>query len=460
MKTRTLLVLSATAIAMMDSATPAGAQEQGSTTWSLAALGDAMINRRIMPFDQAGDPQFQGMARIIRGTDVAMANLEMSLFRMSEFNGWPHFPTAQIMGNWQVGPPEGAVDLKHLGLDFLNRANHHATDYGIEGVRMTSRLLDENGLVHAGSGMNLAEASRPGYVDTPKGRIAFIGLATTFAPWSRAGAARPDMRGRPGLNALRVDTTYEADAATFDMLRTASAAGLGDGARSTGEVVRVLGRAVRRGDRNRMIATVNASDQARILREIRNASKQANFVVVTSHSHESTAVPPAWFSEFIKKCLDAGAVAYVASGPHAVRGVEVYRGKPIFYGLGMFIMHNFTNDRMPAEMYEYYGLPDTALASDVYDARFPVEPSREEFESVIAVPTFRGSALVDLRLYPLDLGHQAPWAQRGTPRLAGEEIGRRIIDRIAKMSAPLGTTITYQNGIGVWRAGTAQAGSR
>src|SRR5205809_4849348 len=49
------------------------------TRWSFAAVGDAIINRRLAPFDNANDPRFQEMARIIRGADVAMVNLEMSL---------------------------------------------------------------------------------------------------------------------------------------------------------------------------------------------------------------------------------------------------------------------------------------------------------------------------------------------------------------------------------------------
>jgi poly-gamma-glutamate synthesis protein (capsule biosynthesis protein) len=48
-------------------------------------------------------------------------------------------------------------------------------------------------------------------------------------------------------------------------------------------------------------------------------------------------------------------------------------------------------------------------------------------------------------------GQREPRSQRGTPRLADEATGRKIIDRLAKMSAPLGTTIAYENGVGVWR---------
>ena len=437
------------------------------TTWSLAAVGDAIITRRVALYDTPADPRFQDMATVIRGADVAMVNLEISLFRLSEFRGWPEVENG---GNWELGPPEAATDLKQLGFDLFNRANNHTTDYGVEGMRLTNRLLDEIGVVHAGSGNNLGAAARPGYLDTPKGRIAFIGLATTFTPMSRAGAARPDMVGRPGLNALRIERTYEADPATFEALR-AAASGFsgnppGSGGGGDGDQVRLLTQTVRKGTQTRTITTVNKVDEERILREIRNASLQADYVVVTSHSHESTVVPPPWLSGWIKKCLDAGATTYVIHGPHLLRGIEIYKGKPIFYSLANFIFQNETIDPMPSDNYEDFALPDTALATQLYDARFRngtsgFPASAEYYESVVAVPTFKGSQLVDLKLYPIDLAQKAPRSQRGTPRLADEATSRKIIDRLAKMSAPLGTTIVYRNGVGLWQpAGTPQSGGK
>jgi poly-gamma-glutamate synthesis protein (capsule biosynthesis protein) len=439
------------------------------TTWSLAAVGDAIITRRVALYDNPGDPRFQDMVKVIRGADAAMVNLEISLFRLSEFRGWPEVENG---GNWELGPPEAATDLKQLGFDLFNRANNHTTDYGVEGLRLTNRLLDQIGVVHAGAGNNLGEASRPGYLDTPKGRIAFIGLATTFTPMSRAGAARPDMVGRPGLSALRVERTYEADPATFEALRAAAAgfsgappAG-GSGGRGGGvDQVRLLTQTVRKGTQTRTITTVNKLDEDRILREIRNASMQADYVVVTSHSHESTVVPPPWLSGWIKKCLDAGAATYVIHGPHLLRGIEIYKGKPIFYSLANFIFQNETIDPMPSDNYEEFGLPDTALASALYDARFNkgttgFPANAEYYESVIAVPTFKGNQLIDLKLHPIDLAQTAPRSQRGTPRLADEATSRKIIERIARMSAPLGTTIVYQNGIGVWRPSVSPASGK
>ena len=425
------------------------------TTWSLAVVGDAIITRRVAQFDNPADPRFQDMAKAIRGADAAMVNLEISLFRLSEFKGWPEVENG---GNWELGPPEAAHDLKQLGFDLYNRANNHTTDYGVEGMRLTDKLLDDLGLVHAGSGVNLGDASRPGYLDTPKGRIAFIGLATTFETMSRAGEPRGPVPGRPGLNALRIEDSYEADPQTFENLRAAAVAlagGHADEAVNEDEV-ELLTQIVRRGEKTRTITTVNAVDEARILREIRNATSMADYVVVTSHSHESTVVPPVWLSEFIKKCLDAGAATYVIHGPHLLHGIEIYKGKPIFYSLGNFIFQNETIDPMPTDHYELFGLPETALAADLYDARFDngttgFPSDAEYYESVIAVPTFQGQQLMELKLYPIELGHKAPRSQRGTPRLADEATGRKIIERLAEMSKPLGTTIIYQNGIGVWK---------
>lgn len=430
------------------------------TEWTLAAVGDAIITRRIALFDHPGDPSFQAMAKVIRDADAAFLNLEISLFRLSEFKGWPEVENG---GNWELGPPEAALDLKDMGFDLMNRANNHTTDYGVEGMRMTSRLLDELGIVQAGVGENLGEASRPGYLDTRKGRIALIGLATTFTPMSRAGASRPDMRGRPGLNALRVERRYEADPATFEMLRGVAEALGGRVPEGAEEPLRVLGTTVHRGPQTRVIETVNRVDEARILREVRNAARLADYVIVTSHSHEpgnQSTQPPPWLVQFAKKCLDAGAVTYIVHGPHQLRGIEIYNGKPIFYSLGNFIFQNETIDPMPADNYEQYGLGDTALAADLYDVRFrggttgfPSSPVW--YESVIAVPTFRGTRLADLKLYPIDLAQKAPRSQRGTPRLAAPETGRKIVDRLARLSAPFGTRIVYENGIGVWKPGPA-----
>ena len=104
------------------------------------------------------------------------------------------------------------------GFDMANFANNHTGDYGIPGMVETMRNLERAGLVHSGAGMNLGRASAPAYLDTKKGRVALIGLASTFGhqgaglrsasaeiAQARAAPTRSDSRGGD-----RGSTRYES----------------------------------------------------------------------------------------------------------------------------------------------------------------------------------------------------------------------------------------------------------
>ena len=116
---------------------------------------------------------------------------------------------------------------------------------------------------------------------------------------------------------------------------------------------------------------------------------------------------------------------------------------------------------MPSDQRTRYGLPLNKLASEIYDTRFQVDDNgnpttgfpigSEWYESVVAVAEFEGDEVVEIRLYPIELGWKSPRSQRGTPRLAPETLGRKIIENLADLSAPFGTRIDYEDGIGIWR---------
>ncbi len=190
---------------------------------------------------------------------------------------------------------------------------------------------------------------------------------------------------------------------------------------------------------------------------VSNASRQADYTIVSSHTHEGGAnryAPPAFFVAFAHKMVDAGADVVTASGPHVLRGIEIYKGKPIFYSLGDFIFQNETLLRQPPENYEPLGMPRDSGVADFNDRRsnngksgFPADPYI--FESVVAMPRFVGKRLTELKLYPISLGFGQPRSQRGRPVLAGPELGRKIIDDLRKFSAPFGTTIDFRDGTGI-----------
>ena len=374
MKTSRLVVTALTIMTIGTGHTksaPAGLPDE--PIWSLAATGDSIITRRIAVYD---DEPFTRLIDIIRNADVAFTNLECQLFRFSEFKGYPQ---AENGGGYELGPPEAAADLKWAGFDIVNRANNHTTDYGVEGMFETSKALDAVGLIHAGVGRNAGEASRASYLDTNKGRVALIGLATTFSPMERAGEARQDIQGRPGLNGLRVDRTFQLAPQDMTALRRIVRGLGGTTPDSDSDPIRFRGLTFAPGATTTVIEKVNPRDEERILRNIRSASRQADYVIVTSHSHEAGPTPddpPPFLVEFIKKCIDAGATTYIVHGPHRLRGIEIYKGRPIFYSLADFIFqYETTEPRAPTSTTALTCLTQTRWSASCTSARTSGAPT-------------------------------------------------------------------------------------
>ena len=161
-----------------------------------------------------------------------------------------------------------------------------------------------------------------------------------------------DTRARPGLNPLRFTTTYVVTRQQFDNLRSAAAAagvGGGRGARGNGDrplnEMTIFDRHFVVGDKQETRTEPLKEDLEGIAAVVRNASKQADYTIVNSHTHEGGAdryQPPQFFVVFAHAMIDAGADVVTASGPHVLRGVEIYKGKPILHGLGNFIFENET----------------------------------------------------------------------------------------------------------------------
>ena len=79
-------------------------------------------------------------------------------------------------------------------------------------------------------------------------------------------------------------------------------------------------------------------------------------------------------------------------------------------------------------------------------------PFPAKYESFIAISEFSGGTLEEVRLHPVELRYAAErMAHRGIPRIAPPETGQRILTRLRELSAPYGTTISIENGIGIIR---------
>src|SRR5262249_34687917 len=76
--------------------------------------------------------------------------------------------------------------------------------YGAGGVLETHRHAAAAGLIIAGSGADLQEARAPRLLAHDGGSVALVAATASFGSQAKASAARPDMRGRPGINPLKL----------------------------------------------------------------------------------------------------------------------------------------------------------------------------------------------------------------------------------------------------------------
>lgn len=421
-------------------------------TIRMALGGDALITRRLRPFSE---PDFLRVRELFTGSQVGFMNLEMLFHRYEE----DVIPAAESGGTHMAAHPDMAGELVWFGVNMVSTANNHTMDYSAGGLRATVRALDAVGLQHAGAGENLALARAPAYLETAGGRVALISVASTFPSHMRAGAQRGDVRGRPGLSPLRFESVQVLEPGRLDTLRQLRDA-LGLGGSDTGDRVTLLGRTFVEGEIPGELTRAHPEDLAEIVASVRDARRQADWVIVTSHTHESRGprqVPPDFLVELAHAVIDAGADVFTGHGPHILRGVEIYRGKPIFYSLSDIIRQNQTVPLLPADSYETFRLPPGSLPSDWYDARAE-EPGRawrrelDYFDTAVAVVQFQEGTLERVEIHPVLLGHQEHRARSGRPMYAAGEDAARVIETMRVLSEPFGTNIRFEGGFGVIRA--------
>ena len=258
----------------------------------IALAGDCMPTRRLSVYDE---PAYTALVAAFRDADAGFVNLETVV--RNEDEGSP----AMGQGTPMTTPPALLEDLKWMGVSLVSCANNHAFDHGEGGLLATLRHLDAAGIVHAGTGRNLAAARRPAYCDTRAGRVALVAVTATFKPYTRAGAQRGDMHGRPGVNPLGSRTTYRVDGAAFDELRRTSRELGFDRVRARNrnhfysateapperaEELELFGQHFVRGADFGATSIGAADDFDGNLRSIREAKRQADWVIVSVHSHE------------------------------------------------------------------------------------------------------------------------------------------------------------------------------
>jgi len=423
--------------------------------FSVVATGDSMLVQRLA----YNDPACLELKKLFSTADVRFTNFELQI------HDFEVFPSAVSGGTWVAARPAVIDDLKWLGFNIFAAATNHTLDWGLDGLVTTMRHLNEKQCLYAGIGMNLAEASMPKYLDVPQGRVALISVCSTGPNWYIAGQARPDVLGRPGLNMLRFTTINYLPKEDLARLKAIVSKTNVNAKRLLSEQEGfdkpLPGFAV--GTERFEEGTpgtktfCNKEDLARIKAAIEEAKQQADIVLISHHAHEfggtQKIIPADYIKEFAHFCIDAGVDAYLGHGPHILRGIEIYKEKPVFYSLGDFFIQNDSIERQPADFYAKYGLGAEATVAQGFAARSKNNTrglmcDKLALESCLTKFVVEGHTIKEVELIPLSLGPDKPRSRRGRPEIADKEDGKRILAYLQELSKEFGTKIAIKAGKG------------
>jgi poly-gamma-glutamate capsule biosynthesis protein CapA/YwtB (metallophosphatase superfamily) len=257
---------------------------------SIVFTGDIMLwDRYEEPIARKGvDYPFEAVASVLRDATLTVGNLEC--------------PVTVDAGKKALGryiyqaPPKTLPALLNAGYDVMDLANNHIRDCRQDGVLETMRRLEESGLKHFGAGENAATSANILYVDAAGLRIAFIGFLS------------PEIYLHTDKNLSKSRLAI----ARLGLIRDVAAKEDTPGA--------WLPR-----------------DEKDVAAVVAQARAQADLVCVVGHwgvryrrfVHE-------YQEKVAHAAVDAGADIVLGSHAHFWQPAEVYRGKPILYGLGNF----------------------------------------------------------------------------------------------------------------------------
>jgi hypothetical protein len=335
-----------------------------------------------------------------------------------------------------------------------------------EGLVRTMSVLKAAKLLFTGIGHDLWEASHPVYLDVPGSRVALIACTSTMESGWQAADKAHGVDARPGVNPLRFTRLFTLVRTHFESLLSLSRAlsfdkvedwhvwmGHRAPVKDAQHELRFLDCVFRAGQSNRVSSRVHLVDFERLIMRIREGAQLAGYVIISIHSHEfedDLEKPAQFLVQVARECIKAGAHVVAMSGPHLLRGAELFENGIIFYGLGNFFFQYETMARVPAEGYVNAGLdPRKSHLGDFMDKAIPgLRADPRYWESVVPVCVFRDGRLAEAEVYPIEISNQSCRSERGTPDLATKGRDKTILERFNHLCRPFGTHVKMNHGIG------------
>ena len=166
-------------------------------------------------------------------------------------------------------------------------------------------------------------------------------------------------------------------------------------------------------------------DRREILEQIRTGKQASDIMVTNGHWHQNRYdfqsysydhFPPAFEIAFAHDAIDNGDDVFIAQGVHTIRGVEIYKGRPIFYGTGSFVWQSAIKPvpKGRGGAGAASGAPEAARAEvsappregaaivGEHEVQNRTGQLRSNLEAILAWSHFENGRLSEVRLYPVD----------------------------------------------------------
>jgi poly-gamma-glutamate capsule biosynthesis protein CapA/YwtB (metallophosphatase superfamily) len=246
------------------------------------------------------DPQepFRKVRDALNAADVVFGNLECCLHL-------PPLRHSHANEGFFADPAVGGEALKLAGLHSVGIANN--VNYGAGNIAASIARLDQIGVLHTGAGPDLAAARAPAIVERNGLKVGFLQRSSVY--WPTDHEARADA---PGIAVLRGHTAYHVP-----MGRTHAG----------------IPPANRPGVAPTVITWADPAYLAEFGQDIAALRPRVDILVASCHWGLGRE-PLQYMTEIGRAAIDAGADVVMGHGPHDLLPVELYRGRPIYYGLG------------------------------------------------------------------------------------------------------------------------------
>ena len=248
-----------------------------------------------VPFGLIGDE--------LRVADLIFSNLECLLYTA---------PPGHSVSNegFFADPAIGGEALKRAGISAVGIANN--VHYGEAAITASIARLDQLGILHVGGGANLAAARAPAILERNGLRFGFLQRSSVY--WPTNHEARKDAAG---IAVLKGHTAYHVP---MSRLRPG------------------MPPPNRPGVPPEIITWADKVYLTELADDIAGLRPQVDILVASCHWGLGKDVL-AYMTEIAHAAIDAGADIVVGHGPHYSLPVEVYTGKPIFYGVSNLSFH-------------------------------------------------------------------------------------------------------------------------